>query len=350
MIKRLLIIFIIIFMSIGILSYDVLARNYRYKEEPNSSKLVRAAVLLRRPKDPFIEAVRENLEAIQAESPDKIQFEFYYSEAEEEKQNKILDEVLTEGIDLIIIQLADIRKAEGAINKMKENNVPVVVFNREPVPLDPVKSYSKSLYIGTEGSEAGTLQGQIIIAEWIRNKERIDKNRDGKIQYIMLTGEPDNLEAIERTKYSVDTIEKAGIKTDQLALRVCNWEESLAKEATRSLFFRYGNNIEAVIANNDAMAIGAIKVLQEYGYNKGDERMTIPVVGVDAVEEARDYIAKNYMLGTVVQDDKEMAKAIYLTGMNFVFGRNPLEGTPYKFDKTGVAIRIPYAEYIANIE
>jgi methyl-galactoside transport system substrate-binding protein len=165
----------------------------------------------------------------------------------------------------------------------------------------------------------------------------------------MLTGEPDNKEAIERTKYSILTVNKAEINTDELALRVCNWEESLAKEATRSLLFKYGNNIEAVIANNDAMALGAIKVLQEYGYNKGDERRTIPVVGVDAVEEAREFIAKGYMTGTVIQDDKEMAKAIYLTGMNFVFGRNPLEGTPYKFDQTGAAIRIPYREYIANI-
>ena len=43
-----------------------------------------------------------------------------------------------------------------------------------------------------------------------------------------------------------------------------------------------------------------------------------------------------------------MAKALYTVGMNLVYNRNPLEGTDYKFDETGVAIRIPYKEYISK--
>ena len=42
-----------------------------------------------------------------------------------------------------------------------------------------------------------------------------------------------------------------------------------------------------------------------------------------------------------------MAEACYSIGMNLVSGNNPLTDTPYKFDDTEVAVRIPYNEYIS---
>ena len=58
----------------------------------------------------------------------------------------------------------------------------------------------------------------------------MDKNRDNILQYIMLQGEINNIGAIERTKYSISTIENAGIKTQALALQIANWNQELAKE------------------------------------------------------------------------------------------------------------------------
>ena len=74
-----------------------------------------------------------------------------------------------------------------------------------------------------------------------------------------------------RTIYSISTLNDNGIKTQELALKVCNWEQDCAKNAISSLFLKYDGSIEAIIANNDAMAVGAIEALQAYGYNKGDK-------------------------------------------------------------------------------
>ena len=104
--------------------------------------------------------------------------------------------------------------------------------------------------------------------------------------------------------------------------------------------------IEAIIANSDPMAIGAIEALQKYGYNNGDKAKTIPVVGIDGIPEARDLIKKGFMTGTVVQDPSAMAQALYTVGMNLVDNKDPLEGTDYKFDETGVTIKLPYYQYI----
>ena len=46
------------------------------------------------------------------------------------------------------------------------------------------------------------------------------------------------------------------------------------------------------------------------------------------------------MAGTVVQDPKDLANALYSIGLNLVYNREPLEGTDYKFDKDGI-IRTP---------
>ena len=107
-----------------------------------------------------------------------------------------------------------------------------------------------------------------------------------------------------------------------------------------------GNKIEAIISNNDAMAIGAIKSLQKYGYNLGNNSKYIPVVGIDALPEAQELIKQGLMTGTVIQDPHEHANAIYTIGMNLVTGNNSLSGTNYKFDETGITVKLPYYEYV----
>ena len=89
------------------------------------------------------------------------------------------------------------------------------------------------------------------------------------------------------------------------------------------------------------MALGAIQALQAHGYNTGDKDKTIAVVGVEGLPETQELIKKGMMLGTIFQDPKALAEALYTVGMNLVKNQNPLEGTPYKFDDTGVSIRIP---------
>jgi methyl-galactoside transport system substrate-binding protein len=251
-------------------------------------------------------------------------------------------------MDLILLNLVDTRNTKEAINKIKENNIPVVLFNREPVDIEAVSSYNKSYFIGTNAREAGIIQGNILINEWKKNKIAIDKNKDNIMQYIMLIGEAGNIEASERTKYSVLTINNAGIKTQELGAKVCNWNQEEGRNAMRALLSQWGNKIEVVISNNDSMAIGAIEALQEYGYNNGNKSKIIPVVGVDAIPAAQELIKQGIMTGSVLQDPSAMAKALYLVGMNLVYNRNPLDGTDYKFDETGVAIRLPYKEYIVK--
>lgn len=312
-------------------------------------KPIKVDVLLYRFDDAYISLVRQSLEEIQKRNQGEVELTFHDGINDQSVQDKSIDEILKRGdSDLILLNLVDTKSTKAAINKIKEKNLPVVLFNREPIDIDAIRSYNKSYFVGTDAEEAGMLQGKIIIEEWNANKEIIDKNQDNIMQYIMLMGERDNLEAIARTKYSILTINDAGIRTQELALRVGNWNEDVAKSIVETLFLQYGNKIEVIISNNDSMAIGAIKTLQKFGYNKGDKARTIPIVGVDAIPEAQELIKQEFMTGSVLQDAGAMAEALYKIGMNLVYNREPLDGTEYKFDQTGVAIRIPYKEYIMD--
>lgn len=297
--------------------------------------------------DRFITLIRQNLEDIQKQNEGKVEFKFFDGKGNQAIQNEVIDNIIkNDRFDILLINLVDAQATEEVINNAKIRDIPIVFFNREPVTLQPIKAYKKSYYVGTNSKEAGALQGQIIINLWKNDKQSIDKNNDGILQYIILQGQRSSIEAQERTQYSISTINNAGIKTKQLALSVGDWRRDLAKEAVNDLFLQYSNRIEAIIANNDEMAIGAIEALQNYGYNNGDKTKTIPVVGVDATSDAQELIKKGYMAGSVIQDPAEMAKVIYTVGLNLHQGNEPLYGTQYKSDETGVALRLPYKQYV----
>ena len=141
----------------------------------------------------------------------------------------------------------------------------------------------------------------MIVDAWNSNKESIDKNNDNVLQYIMLVGERSNETSQYRSTFSISTIQQAGIKTQELAAPVLNWNTDIARSTVDSLLLKYSDKIEAIISNDDSMAIGAVQALQKYGYNTGNKSKVIPVVGIDGVPEAIELISKGFMLGTALQ-------------------------------------------------
>ena len=310
---------------------------------------VKVGVFLNNFNDPFISDVKKNLEDIQKENENKIQFTFFDAKSNQVIQNENINQALNEYFDLFVINLvsAKISDIESTLNRIFQKNIPLILHlapNTEFANF--IKPYGKAVIIGSDEEQSGTLQGKILVDTWNANKGTIDKNKDNIMQYVMLKGPADSLSAILRTKYSIRAINDAGIKTQQLLSATCDWNQECARITMEAAILNLYDKIEAIIANNDAMAIGAIEALQKYGFNKGDSSKYIPVVGVDALPEAQELIKQGVMTGTVVQDPRALADAIYAIGMNMVSGAYPLSGTNYKFDETGITIKLPYYEYV----
>jgi methyl-galactoside transport system substrate-binding protein len=310
---------------------------------------VKAAVVLSSFNNIYISLVRENLEKIQKENGSKIEFTFFDGKGNQNVQNDIINSVLSNDYDLLLVNLADINANDSVISKVKPKNIPIVFFNVAPFVTDSIKSYPKSFVVATDAEQSGVLEGTILVDEWKNNKKAIDKNGDNKLQYVMLREQVNDTLTIARTKYPISAINDAGINTDQIALLIASSaseDQESAKAALEPVFIRYDGKIEAIIANNDTLALGATKLLQKYGYNTGDESKRIPIVGINGVPETIDLVNKNIMDGTVIQDAPAMAQALYTIGMNLVNNKSPLDGTDYKPDESGVIIQLPYKGYI----
>jgi len=294
--------------------------------------------------DKYISLVKQSLEDIEKENEGKVKINFYDSKGNQAIQDEILNNLSKNDQDILLINLVDTTAAPEVIGRLNQKRMPVIFFNREPVSLAPL--YGRAYYVGTNARDSGELQGKIIINLWNNNREAIDLNGNGVLEYAILRGQQTNKGAQEISKSVISTIENAGIKTRQLNSIIANWERKLARENTSKLFLQYGTGLEAILANNDEMAIGAVEALQKYGYNLGDKKKTIVVVGIDATPDAQELIKKGFMAGSVFQDTSELAKAIYTIGMNVYEGKEPLSDTPYKFDDTGIAVRLTYREYV----
>jgi methyl-galactoside transport system substrate-binding protein len=310
---------------------------------------IKVAVFLNDFNDQFISNVKKNLEYIQKEKENKVQFTFFDGKGNQVVQNEDIDQALNKDFDLFVLNLVNtnLDRIKGTINKIEQKNIPLILYYAKTTPIvNFVNSYPNTVIIDTDINQSGILQGKILADTWNANKEALDKNKDNVMEYVMLKGPANSPETIARTKYSIQTINEEGIKTQNLLSVTCNWEEECARTAIESALLTLNDKIEAIIANNDAMAIGAIKALQKYGYNKGGNSKYIPVVGVDALPEAQELIKQGAMTGTVLQDPRAHANAIYNIGMNLVSGTSPLNGTNYTFDNTGIVVNLPYYEYL----
>ena len=227
-------------------------------------------------------------------------------------QDAQIDEFIANGVNVLIINPVDRMTSQGIIDKAKSANIPVVFINREPTP-EMLNSYERAYYVGAKAEESGTQAGQLI-ADYFKAHPEADKNHDGKIQFVMLKGQNGHQDMILRSKYSVEAIKAAGFEPVEIASAIANWDKLQAMNIMNAFIMSIGpENIEAVIANNDEMALGAVEALKNNDYNKGDPALYIPVVGVDANASALDAMDKGEMLGTVLNDaDNQGASAVKL--------------------------------------
>lgn len=306
---------------------------------------IKFGVLLYKEKDEYIKIIKSELLKIQNENEGIIDLVIYDSENNQELQNSQIDKLINSNVDVILLNIVDVSKSKEVIEKIKSKNIPVILFNREPNSLNSIESYTKSIYLGTEACESGDIQGEIILKELKKNNIK-DKNKNKMLDIILLYGELNNIEAELRSECVIKTLNNKGINVNVIAEEYCNWERDCAKEKVESLFNKYGDNIELIISNNDSMAIGALEALKKYGYNNGDSKKNIPIVGIDGLDEARQLIDKGELTGTVIQDAEATVKALYRIGINLAEGKPALEDTEYTYDVTGVGVRVPYNGYI----
>lgn len=341
--SMIMILVIIIVLSTGSSEHYIYANQYL-----NSGRPINVAVFFDNENAMYISNLKVCLENLEKENKNKVKFTFFDGKDNQSIQNESIEKALTQNFDVFIIGIIsqNLQEVENTLKRVMEKNIPIIL-NPDPSSeiVNFIRPYGKFVVVGADFEQSGTMEGNILANEWNTSQDAIDKNKDNILQYVMLKGRIGSPLTSLRTKYSILALNDKGIKTEELAEINCEWMEECAKSSIESIFLKYGDKIEAIISNNDAMAIGAAKALQKYGYNNGYKEKLISIVGIDGMQEAKEFIKKGYMLGTVVVEPCELADALYNIGMNLAAGMSTANDTNYKLDETGYTVHLAYKEY-----
>ena len=315
--------------------------------------------------DTYLSSVRAAMDA--AWDAAGIKYQDYDANNSQTTQTEQIQTAITKGAAVLVVNIVDASSddATQAIVEMAQAaGIPLVFFNRS-VSEEIVSAYENAAYVGTDYTQAGHMQGEMIgnyVPYLLENYDAVDLNGDGTISYVLFKGQEGNAEAEFRTQYAVEDADALLTAAGKPALVFYDeantskylldangaWSAQQGQDLMQTLLSKYsedsGNMVELVIANNDDMALGAISALQNAGYNKEGGKY-IPVFGVDATDAAKEAIANGSMTGTIKQDAEGMANAVVTISQNLATGADKFD----TIDEANVVgtwrVNIPYSAY-----
>jgi methyl-galactoside transport system substrate-binding protein len=249
------------------------------------------------------------------------------------KQNDQVNTLIQKGVDVLIVNLVDPGAGQAIQDAAKAANIPLVFINRAP-DLSILDKYDKCWYVGISWDDPGIVQAQGIKADWTAKQSEMDKNGDGVLQYVLVQGNISQQDGIYRTKAVVDSFATwntdGSLKNEQLDIQEAGWDTTKAKELMETWLVKYGNDIEAVVCNNDAMAMGVIQALQGNGYYD-DASKKVWVYGINALPQVMPLLENGQLAGTVLTSPWIQAVATVDICVDTFNGRDPLQNPELHF-------------------
>ena len=283
--------------------------------------------------DTFISSL---LDMIRAEAEGFADLIVMDAQNNQNRQNDQVEELLRTQVDALIVNPVDRTSAIYLLQMAMRYQKPIVFINREPL-LEDLQTYDAAYYVGIDPKEQGILQGKMA-ADYFKTHTAADKNRDGKMQVVVIKGEPGHQDAELRTVYALKSLQSEGIIPDKLQEETALWQRSLGQERMAALLSMYGDAIECVISNNDDMALGAIDALKAAGYFTGGRY--IPVIGIDATVPAVEVLSQGSLYATVINDARGQGEAAVLLARLLADGQTVTEENfPYEMTDKVVYIK-----------
>jgi D-xylose transport system substrate-binding protein len=208
---------------------------------------------------------------------------------DEGKQANQVDNLLTKGIDVLIIAPHNAQTAAAMVEKAKAQGVPVISYDRL------IKSDALDLYVSHQAVKIGEMQAEYAL-----------KNAP-KGNYIMVYGASTDNNALilkdAQMKVLKPAIDRGDIKivAEQHAK---DWRPEEAQKIVENALTQNKNTIAAVVASNDGTAGGAVEALAAQGLAG-----KVLVTGQDADKPACQRIVENKQSMTIYKAIKPLAKA-----------------------------------------
>ncbi len=201
------------------------------------------------------------------------------------KQLSQVQNLIANGVDAIIVNPVDTSATTAITRAAAEAGVPLVYVNREPADVD--KLGPKAAFVASNEAESGTLE-----------TKQICKLLGGEGDILVIEGQLTNQAAVQRTKDIHEVIATPDCKGMKIIAEwTANWDRTQAQNLMTNWLSK-GLKFDAVVSNNDEMAIGALQAMKAAGI----DTKTAIVGGVDATQDALASMKAGDLKVTVFQD------------------------------------------------
>lgn len=246
----------------------------------------RIAVSFHNMAEPFFVVMRREL--MEEAAAQKVDVVVLDGQANSAKQAADIEAALVQGVDGVILAPTDVNALAPAADSVIKQGLPIITVDRrvegtsQPVP-----------HVGADNVAGGRL-----MAEWVV------KTYPQGARIVLLTGQPGSSSAIDRTKGVKDGVAAAGATYQIVSEQSANWSRDQGLTVTQNILTSLGDaRPDAIIAENDDMAFGAIEALRTSGIT------SVSVLGFDATPEALKMIKDGQMAVTVEQSPSRQIRS-----------------------------------------
>lgn len=223
------------------------------------------------------------------------------------KQITSIEDMITTGLDVLILNPLDYKALVPAVNAASEAGIDVFIVDSQ---IDVSADYITSVQASNEGN--GELLG-----EWV-----IKKLKGRNIQAAIISGSQGNPVGKEKRLGFVRGFVESQLMTEGKSnLTIVsqgwgNWSLLGGMEAMDDILVAHPE-INLLVAENDAMGMGALKVIQET-----DRSGKITVVGFDGQKEAYELILKGQFGATALNSPEELARLVVESVVKYLNGES----------------------------
>jgi D-xylose transport system substrate-binding protein len=247
-------------------------------------------------------------------------------------QNDQIANMVTQGAKAIIIVAQDASAAATAVDDAAKAGVKVIAYDR----LIATPNIAAYITFGLELVGNGQADGVLKALGFDPAKPGpTDKwTKDKPVQLVKLEGDPGDNNAQFFEKGQDQTLKPfvdAGLVKVVARQNIANWDETNAVTAMENILTAQNNKVDAVIAANDNLGLGALQALSA-------QKLSVPVSGQDATPAGCNSIAKGQLTVTILKDYRVMAPQAVDLVDSFINGKTDPDLKSYKLsDLTGKA-------------
>ncbi len=237
-----------------------------------------------------------------------------------DKQANDVDNLLTQGVDVLVIAPHDATQAASMVDKAKAQGVPVISYDRL------INSDKIDVYISHQVPIIGKK-----IAEYAFSKVP-------KGNYVMVYGASTDNNAVIMKKAELEVLQAAIDSKDIVIVAdnfIPDWRPDEALKMAENALTQNNDNIQAFVVSNDGMAGGVISALEKKGLAG-----KVIVTGQDAALDALQRIAEGKQTMTVYKPIVDLANAAVEAAIKLA-KKEKLDTKPFRNDAPSVNKDVP---------